>query len=119
MNPYENTYKKEVIVLKSWEEIEDDIKEHQEDYWDKAKFTAVQFSHAATDVLVEGLRDIGIGENDPVKRKATYEGGDDLAYKLGHVIGAVVIFLTPLWGTLVPFVFGGAIIAKKWKERGK
>lgn len=100
-----------------YEKIEDEIKADPS-YWNRFKFVAVQFSHAATNVIVEGLRDLGIGEKDEDLRKAMYKGGDDPAYKIGHVLGAAFIFLTPLWATVVPFIFGGALIYKKWTERG-
>lgn len=101
-----------------YEKIEDEIKADPS-YWGRFKFTAVQFSHAGTNVLVEGLRDLGVGEKDEQKRKRIYEGGDDAAYTIGHIIGAGLIILTPLWAPTVPFIFGGALIYKKWKERGK
>jgi len=42
--------------MKPWDEIEDDIKEHDTEHWDRFKFTAAQLGHAWENLFVEWWR---------------------------------------------------------------
>jgi|GEM_PF-2625726 len=42
--------------MKPWDEIEDDIKAHNTEHWDRFKFTAAQLGHAWENLFVEKWR---------------------------------------------------------------
>lgn len=115
MQAYDNSNQKSLRKQPiDWDTLEDSIKEH-EDNWNRFMFCSEQFGHSAVNVLVEGLRKIGIGEIDEDIRKSKYEGGDDLAYTIGHVLALIIFVTLPMWSPLL--IFGGALYFMYTKAR--